>query len=197
MEHPEGEALPDRDFVHPISVCGTELQESVIASGFPGGSVPAVLWAYRLVLAWSKGVEALGEVSDVPDLVAWEEEILLGTREDEWLWAPVAVIAGELQEPAAADPERLARACMVLSEWAFASGQSASGLLFAEVAALASPGNPRRAYLAGRILRERGRFREAERWFRRAGYVAAAGGDGKLEALVAVALEDLTDPLDA
>lgn len=131
MEHSKGEALPNRDLVHPISVRGTELQESVIALTFPGGSVAAVLRVNRLVLAWSRGVEAPSDVSDIPDLAVWEGEILLGMREEEWLWAAVAVIAGERQEPAAADPERLARACMVLGEWAFASGQSVSGLLFA------------------------------------------------------------------
>ncbi len=178
----------------PISFRDIELQEQLITSPFPDGSAPAVLRVYRLVLAWSQGVQALSHVSDVPDLAAWEEEILLGIREEEWFWAAIAMVAGELKAPAAADPERLARACMVLSEWAFASGKPAAGLLFAEAAALVSPGNARRAYRAGRILREQERFPAAERWFRRAGYVAATTGDGKLEWLAFLALEDLIDP---
>lgn len=194
MERPVGEALSERDFVHPISVREIELQERLVASAFPDGSGPAVLRVYRLVLAWSQGAEALSRVSDVPDLVAWEDEILDGIREKDWFWAAVAMVAGELQAPAAADPERLARACMVLSEWAFASGKSLAGSLFTEAAALVSPGNPRRAYLAGRIVRERGCFPEAERWLRRAGDVAAATGDGKAEWLAFLALEDLIDP---
>jgi hypothetical protein len=179
-------------FLVPISVDGLALQESVIVSEFPEDYALTVVRAYRLVLAWAEGEEALARLPEADGVGSWEEEIILAAYRDQGLWAPVVVIAGEVRDARSADSERLARACMVIGEWAFSSGRPASGLLFAEAAALASPGNARRAYLAGRMLLERGRLRESERWFRRAGHVAVAGGDTEVAALSTEALEDLT-----
>lgn len=105
---------------------------------------------------------------------------------------PVAVIAGELANLSGADPKHLAHACLAISEWALGSEAPASALLFVEAAALVRPDDARCAYLAGGMLQQRGRVREAERWLRRAVRVAAASGDKEAGSLAAGALDGLS-----
>lgn len=184
------------DFVLPISIEGAELQESVIASEVPVEHALTVLRAYRIVLVWAQSEEVAVHPADVEEPARWEEEALDGMDEAPALWAPVAVIAGEFANPSGADAEHLARACLAISEWAFASEAPASALLFAEAAALVRPEDARRAYMAGRMLQQRGRAREAERWLRRAVWVAAASGDKEAGLLAAGALEDFSGPVE-
>jgi tetratricopeptide (TPR) repeat protein len=184
------------DFALPISIEGAELQESVIASEVPAEHALTVLRAYRIVLAWAQGEEAAVRPADVEEPARWEEEALDRMDEAPDLWAPVAVIADELANLSGADPEHLARACLAISEWAFASEAPASALLFAEAAALVRPEDARRAYLVGRMLQQRGRAREAERWLRRAVRVAAASGDKEAGSLAVGALDGLSGRSD-
>jgi hypothetical protein len=177
------------DFVLPISIEGAELQESVIASEVPAEHALTVLRVYRIVLAWTQGDEAAVRPADVEEPARWEEEALDRMDDAPDLWAPVAVIAGELANLSGADPEHLARACLAISEWALGSEAPASALLFVEAAALVRPEDARCAYLAGGMLQQRGRVREAERWLRRAVRVAAASGDKEAGSLAAGALD--------
>ncbi len=198
MEPPRrsGARAESLDFMLPISIEGAELQESVIASEVPPEHALTVLRVYRIVLAWVQGDEAAVRPADVEEPARWEEEALERMDEAPDLWAPVAVIAGELANLSGADPEHLARACLAISEWAFASEAPASALLFAEAAALVRPDDARRAYLVGRMLKQRGRVREAERWLRRAVRVAASSGDKEAGSLAAGALEDSSGPVE-
>lgn len=176
-------------FSEPISIQGAALQEAVIVAEFLPDASLAVLRAYRLVLAWLRGREVVGRLPESEGLRGWEEELLGAMEKDTGLWAPLAIIAGEMGDLGTAEGEQLARACMGLAEWAFGNGAAASGLLFVEAAALASPVNPRLAYVAGRVLLERGRTREAERWLRRAMRVAAESQDERARTLIASALQ--------
>ena len=193
--HPD--ARIDRpDFVLPISIEGAELQESVIASEVPAEHALTVLRAYRVVLAWAQSEEVAVRPADVEEPAQWEEEALERMDEAPGLWAPVAVIAGELADPSGVDAGHLAQACLAISEWAFVSEAPASALLFAEAAALVRPDDARRAYMVGRMLQQRGRAREAERWLRRAVRVAAASGDKEAGSLAAGALEGSSGPVE-
>jgi Flp pilus assembly protein TadD len=176
-------------FSEPISIQGAALQESVIVAEFLPGPSLAVLRAYRLVLAWARRREVVSRLSESEGLREWEEELLRAMEQDTGLWAPLAIIAGEMSDLGSAEGEQLARACMALAEWGFCNGAAASGLLFVEAAALASPANPRLAYVTGRVLLERGRTHEAERWLRRAMRVAAESRDERAQALIASALQ--------
>jgi hypothetical protein len=180
------------DFVLPISIEGAELQESVIASEIPAEHALTVLRVYRIVLIWAQGEETAVLPADVEEPARWEEEALDRMNDAPGLWAPVAVIAGELANLSGADPKHLARACLAISEWALASEAPASALLFVEAAALVRPEDARCAYMAGRMLQQRGRAREAERWLRRAVRVAAASGDKEAGSLAAEALDSLS-----
>lgn len=184
------------DFVLPISIEGAELQESVIASEVPAEHALTVLRAYRVVLAWAQGDEGAVAPADVEEPARWEEEALDRMDEAPGLWAPVAVIAGELASLSGADPKYLAQACLAISEWALGNESPASALLFVEAAALVRPEDARCAYLAGRMLQQRGRDREAERWLRRAVRVAATSGDKEAGSLAAGALDGLSGRSD-
>jgi hypothetical protein len=184
------------DFVLPISIEGAELQESVIASEVPAEHALTVLRVYRIVLAWAQADEVAVRPADVEEPRCWEEEALERLDEAPGLWAPVAVIAGELADPSGADSEHLARACLAISEWASVTEAPASALLFAEAAALVRPEDARRAYMVGRMLQHRGRAREAERWLRLSVRVAAASGDKEAGDLAAGALEGSSGPVE-
>jgi hypothetical protein len=192
MEPPRRPSNERLDFTSPVSIEGTELQESVIISEVPAEHALTILRAYRLVLACARAEQ----ITDMSDAARWEEEALLAIDQNPGFWAPVAVIAGEMCDPPAADPKHLAHACLVISEWALGHAAPATAVLFAEAAALVRPDDARYAYLTGRILQHRGRVREAERWLRRAMRVAGANGDEKAGALAARALEGCSDPMD-
>jgi hypothetical protein len=191
-EHEQTLPAGEIEFMTPISIEGVALQESVLVAELPADVSAEVLRAYRLVLAWGPGRQSVGQMPEFQDLRVWEAELLKTLDADTGLWAPVAVIAGELDDMRVADGDQLSRACMALAEWAFGSGAAATGLLFIEAAALASPTNARLAYVAGRVLMERGRTREAHRWLRRATRVAADSRDEPARVLIAAALQGLS-----
>jgi hypothetical protein len=191
-EHERTVPAGEIEFMTPISIEGVALQESVLVAELPADVSAEVLRAYRLVLAWVPGRQSVGQMPEFQELRAWEAELLKTLDADTGLWAPVAVIAGELEDMRVADGDQLSRACMALAEWAFGCGAPATGLLFIEAAALANPFNSRLAYVAGRVLMERGRIREADRWLRRAMQVAADSQDEQARALIAAALQRLS-----
>lgn len=118
-------------------------------------------------------------------MAEWERELLLGSW-DPGARLPLAVLARELAEADGPEPERVAWACLCVTEWALESGAVAAGLAFAEAAARAWPDQGRYAWAAGRLLRAHGREEEAETWLRRAAQLAGRAGDweGQARSLV-------------
>lgn len=147
--------------------------------------------AHRLVLAWAAGPEVSGAVFDAEDLEGWESQVLQSSGIDEALWAPVAVIAGEVARPAEVDPERLAHACLAVTDWALGCRAEGTALAFAGAAAAVWPTNARIAWIVGRIHRDRGHFGPAETWLRRASRIAVQGGDWELHAQATISLGNL------
>ena len=142
-------------------------------SGLPSVVAAAVERALRVVLLWvARGVAGLppGEME------RWERELLLAGW-DPGARLPLAVLARELAEPAGPRRERIAWACLCVTEWALEAGAVSVGLAFADAAARAWPEQARYAWTAGRLLRAHGRDEAGESWLRRAAYVAEESGD--------------------
>jgi tetratricopeptide (TPR) repeat protein len=121
-------------------------------------------------------------VFDAEDREGWEADVLGTSGIDEALWAPVSVIAGELAHPAEVGPERLAHACLAVTDWALGCDAHGTAILFAEAAAAVWPTNARIAWIVGKLHRERLQLGRAENWFRRASRVAGWTGDWELQA---------------
>lgn len=170
-------ALPPAplELVHPLEVGGGEVPEAVLLDELPPHVSPLLVRTLRLVTAWSAGVEAVAGWRE--EMEAWEWTLLnrqpYGDDEEStgW-WAPAAVIADELRRPRRMDTERVSHACLALGDWCLAVEARISCLRFAEAAALASPALPRWAWIAGRLMRDVGRPRDAEHWLHRAIRVA-------------------------
>ena len=124
----------------------------------------------RLVVSFARGEYDRGWFP-TGTLQVWEEE-LLRSPGDRRLYAPVAVIVGELIDPEQAEMSQVAHACWCIVEWA-SDRSPAAAVAFAEAAALSWPANPRNALAAGRLIRQAGRAREGEIWIRRARRLAA------------------------
>jgi tetratricopeptide (TPR) repeat protein len=136
----------------------------------PGAEGLLLFRVLRLVISYARGEYDQGWF-DAETLLVWEEE-LLRARGDQRLYAPAAVIVGELVDPERAGMEQVAHACWCIVEWA-ADRSPAASLAFAEAAALSWPANPRNALAAGRSIRQAGHARESEIWIRRARRLAA------------------------
>ena len=74
-----------------------------------------------------------------------------------------------------ADASEVAAAATDVARWAEESNLLVTALEFAEAAALADPGSPVTASLAGRLARRTGEGKRSAAWYRRA--IALAGGD--------------------
>lgn len=170
------------EFAYPLAVSDATVLGAVILHEVPDSFALHALQALRLVFSWAAGPEVSGAVFDATDLEAWETGVLHTAGVDETLWAPVAVIAGELVRPAEVDPERLAHACLAVVDWALGRDAHGTALLFAEAAAVVWPNNARLAWICGKIYRERQQFARAELWLRRAKRVAVWNGDWELQA---------------
>ncbi|HWK88808.1 MAG TPA: tetratricopeptide repeat protein, partial [Longimicrobium sp.] len=139
--------------------------------------------ALRSVLLWAaQEPSARGELWERATMVAWEEELLEAPMDND-LRYPLAVIAGELALGAAAEPEKLSRGCVCVTEWALSNHAVSTALAFAEAAAHAWPEHGRYAWLVGRLLRKHGRLRDAELWIRRAVQIAINTGDWEAQTL--------------
>lgn len=170
------------EFAHPLAVSDASLLGAVVLHEVPDGFALPVFEALRLTFAWAAGPEVSGPAFQSADLVEWEAEVLHAAGIDESLWAPVAVMAGELSRPADVDQARLADACLALADWALGSGAHGTALLAAEAAAVVWPNNARLAWICGKLYRERQQFGRAELWLRRARRVAVWTGDWELQA---------------
>jgi tetratricopeptide (TPR) repeat protein len=179
------------DFAYPLAVPDATVLGAVILHEVPDNFALHVLQALRLVFAWAAGPEVSGAVFDGTDLDAWEADVLHTTGVDEALWAPVAVIAGELARPAELDPERLAHACLALADWAAGCDAHGTALLFAEAAAVVWPNNARIAWICGKMYRQRQEFGRAAMWLKRARRIAAWTGDWDVQTRAITSLGNL------
>lgn len=154
-------------------------------NGPPSPSAAALERGLRLLLRWVEhGAAALA----AEELPGWERELLLGEW-DPGARLPLAVLVRELADPAGADRERVAWACLCVTEWALETGAVSTGLAYAEAAARAWPEQGRYAWAAGRLLRSYGRDEAGAAWLRRAARVTERAGDreGRARALAALA----------
>lgn len=124
----------------------------------------------RVATAWAADGGASGWY-DTAMLRGWEEAVLTADL-DEPLRSAVAVLLGELVDPASADPGRLAMCCLQISEWTLDRGAESTSLTFSRAAAQMQPTNARLAYIVGRRYRTACRFRDADLWLRRSARVA-------------------------
>jgi tetratricopeptide (TPR) repeat protein len=170
------------EFAYPIDVPDGTVFGAVVLREVPHSFALQVFQALRMTMAWAAGPEASGIEFDTMNLSEWELEVLETTGVDETLWAPVAVIAGELTRPAMLEPERLAHACLAVMDWALGADAHGTAVLFAEAAAVVWPSNARLAWICGKAHRERHDFPRAETWLRRAKRVAVWTGDWELQA---------------
>ncbi len=139
--------------------------------------------ALRRVLMWAE--EAPGQRGDLfePGAMAeWEVELLEANWEPD-VRLPLAVLVGELANGETAIPQNVARACMCVTEWALGQEAVATGLVFAEAAALAWSKSARYAWAAGRLLHTHGRIVAAERWLTHASHTAAGENDPESQVL--------------
>jgi hypothetical protein len=148
-----------------------QLEDAVLAAELPPACAVAVIRAYRLVVAWTRGPDAWTAPGQTAFL-GWEQVAWQSSDDEMPVWAPLATIASELRDPATADAGWLALACTTLARWARELGACGTAALFAEAAAFACPADPRFACAAGDLHARQGRPREAERWLKRASKVA-------------------------
>lgn len=179
------------EFAYPLAVPDATVLGAVLLHEVPDAFALHVVQALRLVFAWAAGPQVSGAVFDFTDLHAWEADVLGASGIDEALWAPVAVIAGELARPAELDVERLADACLAVTDWALASEAHGTALLFAEAAAVVWPNNARIAWITGKLYRKQLQLSRAEMWLRRASRVAVWTGDWEVQARALISLSNL------
>jgi tetratricopeptide (TPR) repeat protein len=110
---------------------------------------------------------------------------------DVQLEPPLMTIVRMVGAPESARPETVAMACQHIAHWADVQGHSASGISFAQAAALALPGDASYAYAVGRLARRRAEHARAETWFRRAVALARQTGDWTTYALAFSGLGNL------
>ncbi|HEX5869529.1 MAG TPA: hypothetical protein VFY65_03875 [Longimicrobium sp.] len=179
------------ELAYPLAVPDAAVLGAVILHESPEHFALHVFHALRLVFAWAAGPDVSGAMFDGDELEAWEADVLGASGVDEALWAPVSVIAGELARPAEVDPERLAHACLAMTDWALGCDAAGTAILFAEAAASVWPTNARIAWIVGKLHRERLQLGRAESWLRRASRVAVWTGDWELQAQAVNSLGNL------
>lgn len=181
---PHAAAAPRiHEFTSPLTIPGGDVAGADLVRELPPEVSLAAWQTLRCVLSWAAHAPAeRGELFDADAMEAWECELLEGSWDAD-LRFPLAVLVGEMTQGSGGVPERVAKACLCVADWALARRATATALAFAEAAALSWPEHPRYAWMAGRLLRKHGRVREAEQWIRRAVRVAAAVGDHETQTL--------------
>jgi tetratricopeptide (TPR) repeat protein len=179
------------DFTSPLTVPGGEVAGTEIVGELPPELALTVWQVLRSVLMWAAEIPAQrSDLFERRSMEQWERELLEGTFDPD-LRFPLAVIVGELADPEAAAPEQLAHACLCVTEWGLAHNATRTALAYTEAAALCRPDYPRYAWMAGRLLRTHGRFREAEQWLQRAVRKASSREDWEAHSRALVALGNL------
>ena len=137
----------------------------------------AVWHSLRSVLAWADAApEERGQLWCEGAMERWEEDLLRASY-DAALRLPLAALAGELARGEEGRPERLAKTCLCVTDWALPHRAVETALAFAEASALVWPLHPRYALIAGLLHRTHGRHGVGRAWLRHAARVAARCGD--------------------
>jgi tetratricopeptide (TPR) repeat protein len=179
------------EFTTPLTIPGGAVAGAEVVRELPPEVSLTVWQALRSVLMWAAEEPASrGDLFEPCAMGDWERELLEGDWDDE-LRSPIAVIVGELRDPARADPESLARACLCVTDWSIRHDAVGTALAFAEAAGLCWYDHPRYAWTTGRILRTHGRYKEAEKWFKRAARLASNVSDGDAQSLALNSLGNL------
>lgn len=176
------------EFAHPLHVHGPGAEGAAILAELPLTDAATVLRLLRLVLAFGRG-PAGAPVLRRGALERWEAAF--HAHPDHPLWGPAITILAQLGAGEGADAAMVAQSCVAVADWLLEQGAWQSALLFAQAAALAFPQNARMAWMAGRMLRNHGRMREAELWLRRAYRVAAWTRDVETQDLALNSLGNL------
>jgi len=164
------------EFSYPVVVRPPGAEGRSVLTEVPEPLALHTLKALRLVLAWSGGPQTASPLSRRREMDRWEADVLATPAED-GLWEPLVVLVGQLRRPRTAQASVIGQCCLAIADWAASAGADETAVLFAEAGALSWPDNPRLAWVAGRMLRTRGRYRLAEYWLRRAARVAIWGDD--------------------
>ncbi|HEU0054727.1 MAG TPA: hypothetical protein VFQ39_16185 [Longimicrobium sp.] len=167
----------------PVRIPGGTVAGSDLLRELPSPASLAAWQVLRTVLLWS-GVEAHARmhVFDPEVMEEWEGKLLVDTF-DAAVRNPLAVIIGAFARPGPDTGGQVSWACLCVAEWALGRAAVRTGLAFAEAAALASPGNPRFAWLTGRLLRAHGKLKDAATWLQVAVQLAGREGDWEAQTL--------------
>jgi tetratricopeptide (TPR) repeat protein len=177
-------ALPNAplDFAYPLRVRGGDAEGVEILGEVGEGAGVALLRVLRLVLSWARRPVPDAcpfDAGAFDDLTAHVVEAPLADGMRQALGGIVA----ELRNWHAANQETVSDCCSTVQEWACRAGMRHTGIAFAVAAAMASPENPRKAWIGGKLLRDSGQWREGEMWLRRAEGVARWIGDWNAQVL--------------
>lgn len=171
------------EFTSPLTIPGGAVAGAEIVRELAPDVALSVWQTLRSVLMWAaEEPAARGDLFEPCAMAEWELELLEATWDPDVRF-PLAVLVGELGDPMRAQPERLARACLCVTDWALARNAVSTALGYAEAAALCWPDHPRYAWMVGRLMRTHGRLREAEQWIKRTVRVAANTGDWDAQTL--------------
>lgn len=183
-----GSDLPNAplELLHPLALPGGEPAALAALTEAPEEYRAALFTLLRALLAWTRDGTARAPVFDPGVLSRMERELL--ERGPDPLASPLGLLAGYLARPESAAARDVAWACVCVMEWATEHHAPRTAVLFAQGAALAWPQHPRYAWLAARLLRARGRMREAEAWFRRAHRVAVWSDDAEAQVRAIIGL---------
>ncbi|HEX8692503.1 MAG TPA: hypothetical protein VF746_08800 [Longimicrobium sp.] len=143
--------------------------EPILREVDPACAVP-LFEVYRTVLLFAG--HPPGESWPLTEQLRAREEEVLRSALEPALRDPLAVILGQIADPARTDPGKLAWACLHVTDWALAHDAPDTALVFAEAAALCAPASGRWALVAGRTYKTHGRMRDAVLWLRRARIVS-------------------------
>lgn len=178
-------------FARPLRVPGGTVAGAAVLDEMEADRAVWAFMALRAAHAWAAGAETGQALLPPGEADPREAELLEGacaeaeaSREDEppLLCALAALVSG-LRHPGETTPEQMAWACLCVADWALGRGIVETSLAFARAAALARPESAGLAWTAGKMLRNRGRLREAEWWLRRAIRVAVWTRDWSVMAL--------------
>jgi len=163
------------ELLHPLALPSAAPSGVEILAELPRAQALPLFSLYRAALSWSAGTSHGEEVETV-------ERHALARLGEGGCWPGAAVVAMHVSAPPGDDRDEIARACLALADWALSQQAQETALAFAGLAALVWPGHPRYAWTYGRLLRSRGRVREAEHWFRRSHRIAVWLGDWEAQA---------------
>jgi tetratricopeptide (TPR) repeat protein len=168
---------------------GETLEGGAVLEDFEGEAALRIWQALRDVRLWAEldpsrrnGLFRDPPMARVP-LLSRDRKIPLGTALDE--------IAAQLAEPAAANAQILASACLAIARYAEDQGRNRTAVLFAITASLAAPERGAAAYEAGRLALGCGELIRSETWLQRALGLARRSGDWFVYCRTLVALGDV------